>query len=122
MKMGLVFFADPMRLPRKPPSRALRISEVKETLGRCGKVSPRIKKCPTSPEIEFNKIKIAEIPEIFFTLPTFKNRRRGDKNIPPPTPMIPEIKPISMERGGNNQKVLKFLEVEMLKGKLIVTK
>lgn len=51
--------------------------------------------CPVKPPIELSKINSADIPEMFFKDVQLSIIKIGVKKIPPPTPIIPEKKPIN---------------------------
>ncbi len=71
--------------------------------------------CPKIPEIEFINIKKDAVEDITFGLSAFSKKSIGLKNIPPPIPTIPEIKPktdpINKEGMKNNFFILRCLSL-----------
>jgi len=54
----------------------------------------RAARWPDKPATELKRMKRAVIPEAFFTVVHFPIISIGDRKIPPPTPMSPEISPM----------------------------
>ena len=59
---------------------------------------------PKSPEIELNRINAAAVPDAPFIVVHPKKTINGDKNMPPPVPVRPEINPIKVPANKANQK------------------
>ena len=59
---------------------------------------------PKRPDIELNKINAAAVPEAPFTLVQPKKTINGDRKIPPPVPVSPEINPIMTPANSPNIK------------------
>ena len=58
----------------------------------------RLVNCPAIPEIEFTKINTLAVAAIFLGVSQRNRFNRGDKNIQPPIPTIPESRPIAPPR------------------------
>ncbi|MNF06059.1 hypothetical protein D3C80_2059330 [compost metagenome] len=53
-----------------------------------------LENCPNIPDIELTRIKKLLKPAMFFAVSKWASFNNGDKNIPPPIPVIPDKPPI----------------------------
>jgi len=78
--------------PAMPPAKAARASRI-----RCGaKSTPPLQNFPANPAMELTRIKKADVAAVFLGSAQRNRMRIGLKKIPPPTPTIPEINPMTL--------------------------
>lgn len=85
--------SDPNREPITPPTTTAIANGIKTLLSRTN--CPEIE-LPIKPEAEFTQMKAAATPAVVFASPHPNIKIIGDRKIPPPTPIIPLNKPITI--------------------------
>ena len=80
-------------MPRRVPMRAPTITATMKRGNWAGRLEIELK-LPNKPETELAKINTEAVPEALLTAVHPNASMSGDKKMPPPVPVMPEMKPI----------------------------